>query len=501
MPVFGIDVSQWRGEISWPQVAASGLAAFASTRIIDGDTPDSRWQANAQGARDHIALPIVHARVKPGDQAICAARFLDMTGSIHDLATVGLMVDVEDVGVTVADGMAFCRAVHDLTGRWPLAYVPAWWLARQMDEWTLPETPWWPSRYVPEPWTPEALEAIRPPLHPGFGVMGPWQFTSSGAVAGVPPPVDRNVFFGTEAELGALLRGVMPMQLVSRAGWGARPPRNRQSLDRSAQRGTAVHYTASDADEQASHANCAGRVRGIQQFHMDGNGWADIAYSFLACKHGTVYEGRGRGIRTAAQGTDAGNDGYHAVCFLGDDTAGRDDVTDAGRQAIADAVRHCNAWAGVDEVRPHSSFKATACPGDQLRAFVAAGMPTTTEEDDMFEQPDRDKLAAIHSGLIVPGTTSPDQTIDKLFERVRSIEQGMVVPGTTSVGQAFELLFDRVRTIEAAVTAPPEPLPEGESVPFVLDSAAAAAALAGDAGFLAAVAKAVNDDAARRQAE
>lgn len=293
---------------------------------------------------------------------------------------------------------------------------------------------------------------------------------------------------------------VATMQLVSRADWGARAPRNRQPLDRNAQRGSAVHYTAADADEQADHANCAGRVRGIQSFHMDGNGWADIAYSFLACKHGTVFEGRGRGVRTAAQGTDAGNDAYHAVCFLGDDTSGRDDVTGAGREAIAAAVAHCNAWAGVDGVRPHSSFKATACPGDQLRAFIAAGMPTTTEEDDMTPE-QAAQLAAIHAGLIVPGTTSPDQTIDKLFERVRSIEQGMVVPGTTSVAQAFELLFDRVRTIEATVTTPPEPLPEIEGEPFVIDSAAVAAALAGDTGFLAAVAKAVNDDAARRQAE
>ena len=129
--VFGIDVSQHRGTVEWARVAASGLATFASTRILDGDTPDARWQANAQGARDHIALPIAHARVKPGDQATRAGRFLDMVATIHDLATVGLMVDVEDQGVTTADGMAFCRAVHELVGRWPLAYVPAWWLARQ----------------------------------------------------------------------------------------------------------------------------------------------------------------------------------------------------------------------------------------------------------------------------------------------------------------------------------------------------------------------------------
>ena len=93
------------------------------------------------------------------------------------------------------------------------------------------------------------------------------------------------------------------MRLVTRAQWGARPPENRTALVRHDQLGTAVHYSGSDADEQADHANCARRVRAIQDFHLDGRGWADIAYSYVACKHGYIYEGRGRGIRTAAQGT------------------------------------------------------------------------------------------------------------------------------------------------------------------------------------------------------
>jgi len=173
------------------------------------------------------------------------------------------------------------------------------------------------------------------------------------------------------------------MRLVSRAQWGARPAKQRQALARNEQRGTAVHYSAADADEQTDHANCARRVRAIQDFHMDGRGWSDIAYSFLTCKHGYVYEGRGRGIRTAAQGTNSGNNAYHAVCFLGDDTAGRDDVTSIGRNAIAEAVAFCNAWAGVRDVKPHSWFHSTGCPGDDLRGWIAAGLPLTPEEEPL----------------------------------------------------------------------------------------------------------------------
>lgn len=205
------------------------------------------------------------------------------------------------------------------------------------------------------------------------------------------------------------------MQLVTREAWDARPPRSQTRLDRAAQRGTAMHYSAADADEQADHDRCASRVRGIQAFHMDGRGWADIAYSYLPCKHGYVFEGRGRGIRTAAQGTTAGNDAYHAVCFLGDDTASRDDVTDPGREAIEAAVRWCNLWSGATEVRPHSDFHATACPGDDLRGWIAAGMPVTVPllpEGDLTMADAQDILNAIELLRVGDTAGGPTDTHD-----------------------------------------------------------------------------------------
>jgi hypothetical protein len=215
------------------------------------------------------------------------------------------------------------------------------------------------------------------------------------------------------------------MRLVTRAQWGARPAQNRTPLVHSVQRGTAVHYSAADADEQADHARCEGRVRGIQAFHLDGRGWSDIAYSYLACKHGFVFEGRGRGVRTAAQGTNAGNDAYHAVCFLGDDTAGRDDVTDAGREAIEAAVRWCNAWAGVSQVRPHSSFKATGCPGDDLRAWIARGMPVSTAATSQEGEVDVTKaeLVEVLRAALSPGFKTVSEWANQLNEVKRDVEE------------------------------------------------------------------------------
>ncbi|MFB7411448.1 hypothetical protein ACFCZ2_30140 [Streptomyces sp. NPDC056202] len=55
---------------------------------------------------------------------------------------------------------------------------------------------------------------------------------------------------------------------------------------------------------EPSHADCAAQVRGIQAFHMDSNGWSDIAYSHLACVHGYLFQGRGENVRAPGQSVE-----------------------------------------------------------------------------------------------------------------------------------------------------------------------------------------------------
>jgi hypothetical protein len=157
--------------------------------------------------------------------------------------------------------------------------------------------------------------------------------------------------------------------LVTRAAWRARQARSIQRLEPAAVRFLVVHYSAMHADEQAAHRNCAARVHGIQAFHMDTRGWNDVAYNWLVCKHGYVFRGRGWEVRSAATGP--ANGFSVAVCFLGDDVAGRDDVTELGRDAIrsvlAFVTRNAPAFEGV---RGHRDFMQTTCPGDELYHFA-----------------------------------------------------------------------------------------------------------------------------------
>lgn len=171
------------------------------------------------------------------------------------------------------------------------------------------------------------------------------------------------------------------MRLVTRPQWNAQPARSRPTILLASRIDTIVyHYTAAHAD-QTSHDRCPERVRGIQQFHQNTRGWADIAYNYLVCQHGYVYEGRGLEHKSAATGT--ANSHTIAVCFLGADKTGRDDITPAGRQALVDITR----W--IRERRPaarhlkgHRDFMPTTCPGDELYGYIRSTVFTKQLELD-----------------------------------------------------------------------------------------------------------------------
>lgn len=162
---------------------------------------------------------------------------------------------------------------------------------------------------------------------------------------------------------------------------------------------------------------------------MDGNGWADIAYTSGACPHGVRYEGRGPGRRTAAQGTTAGNDRSYAVCYI---AGGNDPLTDEARAAFADEGARLKPlrWG-------HQDWKSTACPGTDLWAWRRAGFPyddgsTTTPpggDDDMTPE-ERQMLDQIHGWMAdavgrgqtdFPGTVRKGHSLD--IEIVRKIRQ------------------------------------------------------------------------------
>lgn len=155
------------------------------------------------------------------------------------------------------------------------------------------------------------------------------------------------------------------MIIVSRDQWGARAPRSVTKVPPSRRRRFVVHYSAASPDQTP---------KSIQTYHMDGRGWADIGYNWLVDEHGTIYEGRGwdvLGAHAAGHNTES-----IGVCFIGRDRPGTVDAGPQARAAVRWLYDQACARTGRTLTRTgHRDIGATACPGDELYAWLHAGMP------------------------------------------------------------------------------------------------------------------------------
>lgn len=230
--------------------------------------------------------------------------------------------------------------------------------------------------------------------------------------------------------------------IVTRSEWGARPPR-KAAPGLTTDLAT-VHWEGPTMGS-FPHAKCAGKVRTIQDFHMDTRGWNDIAYSAVVCPHGYVYEGRGRNARTGANGTNEGNKAAYAVCAL----VG---VDDPQPPALHDGIAEAVAWLGCTRTNAHRDWKPTQCPGDQLARLAHSGrflaapepidpIPTPDPEDDM----------------------TPEQIakLEALEGRVKKLEDGWAllvawVKGNFATSKALGIVTawvkDRITATDAEVT-------------------------------------------------
>lgn len=170
------------------------------------------------------------------------------------------------------------------------------------------------------------------------------------------------------------------VQFESRATIGLVAPDSRPAIPGPIY-GTGVHYVGGNRLGlfRAHHTKCREKQRDIQHFHMETKEWADFAYTFSVCPHDIVLAGRGAGVRTAANGTQWGNDHWYAGLFL---IGGDEEPTDGMLRAFTEAVNGLKA----SSLRPHSAFKSTACPGDPTRGKIVNGafnIPIIPEEEDM----------------------------------------------------------------------------------------------------------------------
>ena len=169
------------------------------------------------------------------------------------------------------------------------------------------------------------------------------------------------------------------MNIITRDMWGAKP--NKTKFSKLGEvKGLVVHWSAYPiaVGNQAE----MDQVKKIQALHQNDRGWNDIAYNFLVGDTGQIYEGRGWGNRSAAQGGNSreeinfNNKHYVAVCWLG----GINPADKPSAKAIESVKWLYSQVKG--ELRPHSSFKQTDCPGDSWRQHIVEGLVTNAVSND-----------------------------------------------------------------------------------------------------------------------
>jgi uncharacterized protein with LGFP repeats len=109
--------------------------------------------------------------------------------------------------------------------------------------------------------------------------------------------------------------------MVGRTTWGARAFQCAGGPEYSKLKFAVVHHTVNS--NSYGPGDGVALVRGIQSYHMDVNGYCDIAYNFLVDRYGTIFVGREGGAKQPVIGGHAGgfNTGSVGTALIGDFTS------------------------------------------------------------------------------------------------------------------------------------------------------------------------------------
>lgn len=158
--------------------------------------------------------------------------------------------------------------------------------------------------------------------------------------------------------------------LHARAEWGAVAPAQPYTPDPLPWRVT-LHHT--DGKYTRTLAETLAEARFIQDFHIHGRGWNDIAYHFLVDPEGRIVEARPEG--TLGAHTLHNNEGNVGIALLGTyHPPVNDRPTQAQLEAVTALGRYLVARYGIapDSLKGHRDYKETDCPGDLAYAKLDA---------------------------------------------------------------------------------------------------------------------------------
>jgi len=155
-------------------------------------------------------------------------------------------------------------------------------------------------------------------------------------------------------------------KMISRSEWGAISTNCHNPMQENRPY-LFVHHAESNPCTDIE--SCSAIVRSIQNYHINGNGWCDIGYSFLVGGDGNIYEGRGWDEIGAHTG--GFNSVGYGVCFIGSFMA---DLPNSAAENIfhnlADCMLSNGKISNSYQLKGHRQTGSTDCPGDALYAEI-----------------------------------------------------------------------------------------------------------------------------------
>jgi hypothetical protein len=189
------------------------------------------------------------------------------------------------------------------------------------------------------------------------------------------------------------------LEIITRAGWGARLPTCRVPVNWPADVDLWIHHTDGTnlpngprpgmSDAALRRAERA-TVQGIQHFHMTDPDhlWCDVGYAYLVAPSGRVYEGRGEA--RGAHSPENGKNLEPSCAMLGT----YQDVEPSNEIHVA--IYQLMDVIDAGDLRGHRENSQTDCPGDGGMRKIVNGPPPIPLAPDPVTLPQR--LAAAGFG-------------------------------------------------------------------------------------------------------
>jgi hypothetical protein len=168
--------------------------------------------------------------------------------------------------------------------------------------------------------------------------------------------------------------------LHPRSDWTTVAPANSNPITDSEIEGSDVHWNG-PAVPLSALTDPRSYLEAVRRFHVNTNGWSDIAYNFAVDQLGDIWVLRGMEYKSAANGNADLNARYIAILgIIGDGQA----PTPAMLAGIQEVIRmQRKRYPAGKAINGHGQIDPTSvpCPGPDLLAAIKAG--TLDPEDDM----------------------------------------------------------------------------------------------------------------------